>query len=88
MVTYRLHQRPVSGHNWCYGIEVEIEPLSPSTGRVVFMKCCACCLGEMLGTGTVVKLPHGNWKQAEILSYGEDCTVVKPRDLSLGEEGD
>lgn len=90
MVIYRLHQRPVSGHNWCEGIEVEIEPLSPHTGRILVVRCCSCCRDEMLEPGLVVMLPSGNWKQAEIIGYGEDATAVKPLELlpaSSGEEG-
>jgi hypothetical protein len=40
----------------------------------------------------IVTLPVGNWKQAEIIGYGEDATAVKPRELlitsSRGEGGE
>lgn len=86
MITYYLYQRPVSGHNYCEGIMMEIAPLSPTTGCIVTMRCCPCCRDEAMEPGTVVSLPRGNWKQAEILSYGEDATAVKPRELKVENE--
>lgn len=85
MITYILHQMPVSGHNHCEGIVVEIEPVSPISGRVVKMKCCHCCQeDERLEKGTIVNLPPGqNWKRASGFSMGEDATVLKPRDLLI-----
>ena len=87
MITYILHQKPVSGHNHCKGIVMEIEPLSPTSGRVVGTKCCGCRLGEWLekvGSGTIVSLPPGqNWKRASGFSMGEDATIVKPLEMEV-----
>ena len=86
MITYILHQKPVSGHNHCEGIVVEIEPVSPTSGRVVRMRCCYCCRDEQLEKGTVLTLPPGqNWKRAAAFSMGEDATVLKPRDLEISK---
>lgn len=82
MITYTLHQRPVSGHNHCEGITVELAPLSPTSGEVVAMRCCYCCRDEQLEKGAVLSLPPGqNWKRAAGFSMGEDATMIKPRDL-------
>jgi hypothetical protein len=89
MITYILHQLPVSGHNHCEGIVVEIEPLSSSSGKVVRMTCCWCCRDEQLEKGTIINLPLGqNWKRASNFSMGEDATVIKPRDLKIPQPED